>query len=75
MASFIVKLVPDEINIGTESYLDTSVSSGLSKQRTVNVTNTVNSGGVSVMHVAVADGGTFNDTPETLLSVPGIIED
>jgi hypothetical protein len=75
MASFIVKLVPDEINIGTESYLDTSVSSGLSKQRTVNVTNTVNSGGVSVMHVAVADGGLFNDTPETLSSVPGIIED
>jgi hypothetical protein len=75
MAAFQVKLVPDEINIGTESYLDTSVSSGLSKQRTVNVTNTVNSGGVSVMHVAVADGEIFNDTPETLLSVPGIIED
>jgi hypothetical protein len=75
MASFIVKLVPDEINIGTESYLDTSVSSGLSKQRTVNVTNTVNSGGVSVMHVAVADGGLFNDTPETLSNVPGIILD
>jgi hypothetical protein len=75
MASFIVKLVPDEINIGTESYLDTSVSSGLSKQRTVNVTNTVNSGGVSVMHVAVADGGIFNDTEETLSSVPGIIVD
>jgi hypothetical protein len=75
MASFIVKLVPDEINIGTESYLDTSVSSGLSKQRTVNVTNTVNSGGVSVMHVAVADGGSFSDTPETLLNVAGIIED
>jgi hypothetical protein len=75
MAGFIVKLVPDEINIGTESYLDTSVSSGLSKQRTVNVTNTVNSGGVSVMHVAVADGVFFNDTPETLLNVAGIIED
>jgi len=75
MASFQVKLVPDEINIGTESYLDTSVSSGLSKQRTVNVTNTVNSGGVSVMHVAVADGMYFNDTPETLSSVPGIILD
>lgn len=75
MAGFIVKLVPDEINIGTESYLDTSVSSGLSKQRTVNVTNTVNSGGVSVMHVAVADGGFFNDSPETLLNVAGIIED
>ena len=75
MASFIVKLVPDEINIGTESYLDTSVSSGLSKQRTVNVTNTVNSGGVSVMHVAVADGAGFDDTAETLSSVPGIIVD
>jgi hypothetical protein len=75
MAGFIVKLVPDEINIGTESYLDTSVSSGLSKQRTVNVTNTVDSNGVSVMHVAVADGAGFDDTAETLLSVPGIIND
>jgi hypothetical protein len=75
MASFQVKLVPDEINIGTESYLDTSVSSGLSKQRTVNVINTVTSGGVSVMHVAVADGAFFDDTPETLSSVPGIIVD
>jgi hypothetical protein len=73
MASFQVKLVPDEINIGTESYLDTSISNGLSKQRTVNVTHTVNSGGVSVMHVAVADGGSFTDTPETLLNVPGIL--
>lgn len=75
MASFQVKLVPDEINIGTESYLDTSVSNGLSKQRTVNVTNTVNDGGVSVMHVAVADGEFFDDTAETLSSVPGIIND
>jgi hypothetical protein len=75
MASFQVKLVPDEINIGTESYLDTSVSNGLSKQRTVNVTYTVNSSGVSVMHVAVADGEFFDDSAETLSSVPGIIED
>jgi hypothetical protein len=75
MASFQVKLVPDEINIGSEGYLDTSVSNGLSKQRTFNVVNTVNSGGVSVMHVALNDGMYFNDTPETLLNVPGIVVD
>ena len=55
------------------SYLDTSVVNGVSKQRTLNVTNTVNTSGVSVMHVAVLDGGSFNDTPETLASVPGIV--
>lgn len=73
MASFTVQFVPAEVNIGSESYLDTSVVNGVSKQRTLNVTNTVNTSGVSVMHVAVLDGGSFNDTPETLASVPGIV--
>lgn len=72
MANFNVQFVPDELNIGSESYLDTSIVSGVSKQRTLNVTNTVNSSGVSVMHVAVVDGGSFNDTPQTLASIPGI---
>lgn len=73
MASFSVQFVPAEVNIGSESYLDTSVDNGVSKQRTLNVTNTVNSSGVSVMHVAVVDGGSFDDAPQTLANVPGII--
>ena len=73
MATYTVQLVPSELNIGVESYLDTSIVNGLSKQRTLNVTNTVNTSGVSVMHVAVVDGGSFDDTPETLASVPGIV--
>lgn len=73
MATFNVQLVPSEVNIGTESYLDTSVSNGVSKQRTFNVTYTVNSSGVSVMHVNVADGGSFTDTPQTLADVTGIV--
>ena len=73
MASFTVQFVPAEVNIGSESYLDTSVVNGVSKQRTLNVTNTVNSSGVSVMHVAVADSGSFTDTPQTLADVTGIV--
>ena len=73
MATFNVQFVPSDVNIGTESYLDTSIVNGVSKQRTLNVTNTVNTSGVSVMHVAVVDGGSFTDTPETLASVPGIM--
>lgn len=73
MATFNVQFVPSEVNIGTESYLDTSVINGVSKQRTLNVTYTVNTSGVSVMHVAVPDGGSFTDTPQTLASVPGIM--
>jgi len=73
MASYTVQLVPSELNIGTESYLDTSITNGVSKQRTLNVTNTVNTSGVSVMHVAVVDGGSFDDTPQTLASISGIV--
>lgn len=73
MATYTVQLVPSELNIGVESYLDTSIVNGLSKQRTLNVTNTVNTSGVSVMHVAVVDGDSFTDTPQTLSSVLGIV--
>jgi len=74
MASFQVKLVPDELNFSTEGGLDTSIVNGVSKQRTFNVIETVSGGGRKIT-VNVADGGYFNDTVQGLTSIPGIIAD
>jgi hypothetical protein len=71
MADFLVKLVPYELNFSTESGLDTSIVNGVSKQRTVNVIETVTPSGRS-LHINQVDGSTFNDDVQTLSSVMGI---
>lgn len=75
MASFQVKLVPDELNFSTEGGLDTSIVGGVSKQRTLNVIETVSAGGGRKITVNVADGGNFTDVVQGLTSIPGIIAD
>ena len=64
MATFTLSLTPALRNLGTEGGLDTSVMSGLSKQRTGYVT-TVVSGTVYKVN-EMNDGQTFTDVPEVL---------
>lgn len=71
MADYLVKLVPYELNFSTESGLDTSIVNGVSKQRTVNVLETVTPSGRAV-HMAQVDGSTFTDAVQTLGDVMGI---
>lgn len=71
MADYLVKLVPYELNFSTESGLDTSIINGVSKQRTVNVVETVTVSGRKVV-VNANDGTTFNDTVQTIGDVQGI---
>lgn len=71
MADFLVKLVPYELNFSTESGLDTSIVNGVSKQRTVNVIETVTPSG-RALHINQVDGSTFNDDVQTLGDVMGI---
>mgnify|MGYP003418398137 CR=1 FL=1 len=65
MASYRLKLTPDLVNLGTEGSLDTSVSGGVSYQRTgyIDVYNSTNR-----KIVEVADGETFTDTMVTWAS-------
>lgn len=74
MASYLVKLVPNELNFSTEGGLDTSIVDGVSKQRTVGVIETVTASGRKVV-VNANDGTTFNDTVQTLADVQGIVLD
>jgi hypothetical protein len=67
-------LVPDVLNFSTEGGLDTSIINGVSKQRTLNVIETVSSGGGRKIIVNRFDGTTFNDTVQTLGDVQGIVE-
>lgn len=73
MADYIAKLVPDLLNMSTESGLDTSILNGVSLQRTINCLEV----GISGNHksVSVIDGEGFNDTVQTLADIVGIIED
>lgn len=58
MADFQLKLTPDVVNMATEGSLDSSVSDGVSYQRTgyIDVYN-----GPNRKIVEVADGETFDD--------------
>ena len=60
MANFQLKLTPDLVNLGTDGSLDTSVTNGVSIQRTGYV-QVDNSGRKMVM---AADGDTFSNTLE-----------
>lgn len=69
MADFRLVLTPDLLNMGTEGGLDTSVSGGVSYQRTgyLDVYNSTNR-----KVVEVVDGETFSDTIETWSSLSHI---
>jgi hypothetical protein len=66
MASYTLKLTPTLVNLGTEGSLDTSVSGGVSAQRTgyIEVVDSTNLQKRMVWEMN--DGTVFNDTFETL---------
>ena len=66
MTSYTFSCTPALVNANSEGSMDTSVSGGVSYQRTAYL-ETDNSGD-RTMHL-VADGGTFNNTLQTLTSL------
>jgi hypothetical protein len=69
MANYLLKLTPSLVNLGTEGSLDTSVSNGVSAQRTgyIEVVNT--SDLQQRMVWELNDGATFNDGFQTLTDI------
>ena len=72
MASYIVKLTPDVVNLGTEGSLDVTVG-GVSIQRTMDMVLVKNSGYKMVGRLK--DGDTFNDTIQTLADYANVVLD
>jgi hypothetical protein len=69
MANYKLKLTPNLVNLGTEGSLDTSVSGGVSAQRTGYIEVVDPSDLQKRMVWEINDGATFNDTLQTLLTV------
>lgn len=61
MASYTVQLTPDMVNQFSEGGLDTSVSNGLSIQRTMENVMVVNGDDMKILY-RLADGETYDDT-------------
>lgn len=61
MASYTVKLTPDMVTSFSEGSLDTSVTNGLSIQRTKEVELVVNGEDRKILH-RLKDGDTYDDT-------------
>ena len=70
MASYTLKLTPALINMASEGSMDTSVSGGVSKQRTGYI-DVYNEGDRKI--VEVRDGVAFNDTMATLADFDFIV--
>ncbi len=70
MSNFTVQLTPPVVHRASEGSLDTSVSGGVSKQRTgyFDVWSSTNKK-VEVVH----DGITFNDTMQTLIDLDDLV--
>lgn len=70
MANYTLKLTPALINMASEGSMDTSVSAGVSAQRTgyIEVHNSTNR-----KIVSVKDGVVFNDTMQTITSFPFVV--
>lgn len=66
MASYTLKLTPTLVNLGTEGSLDTSVSGGVSAQRTGYIEVVDSTDLQKRMVWEMNDGTVFNDTFETL---------
>lgn len=71
MSTFNVDLSPALVNLGTEGSLDTSVTGGNSIQRSVHGIFVVNGTDKKIVG-RIPDGGSFNDTMDTLTSILGI---
>lgn len=70
MANYTLKLTPSLVNLGTEGSLDTSVSNGVSAQRTGYI-EVVNASNLQQRMVwELNDGADFNDTLQTLTTTP-----
>jgi len=74
VVNYTVKLTPDEVNIGTEGYLDTSVVNGVSKQRTIGPVETVFSNGDRKVVGNLKDGDNFDNQVQNLADIIGLIE-
>jgi len=70
MASYTLKLTPTLVNLGTEGSLDTSVSGGVSAQRTGYIEVVDSTDLQKRMVWEMNDGTVFNDTFETLTTTP-----
>lgn len=73
MATYNVDLTPDLVNQVSEGSLDTSVTNGLSKQRTMECVLVVGEGDRKQLH-RLADGETYDDTTFEIVTpdiVPG----
>lgn len=64
MATYTVDLTPSLVNQVSEGSLDTSVSGGVSKQRTMECVLVVNGSDRKQLH-RLADGETYNDVVES----------
>lgn len=69
MANYQLKLTPDLINLGTEGSLDTSISGGVSAQRTGYIEVVDATDLQKRMTWEIKDGVTFNDTFQTLTTI------
>jgi hypothetical protein len=70
MASYTLKLTPTLVNLGTEGSLDTSVSGGVSAQRTGYIEVVDSTDLQKRMVWDLNDGAAFNDTFQTLTTTP-----
>ncbi len=71
MAIYTVDLTPNLVNQVSEGNLDTSVSGGLSNQRTMDAVLVINGSNRKQLH-RLADGETYNDTTFEVPSASGI---
>lgn len=74
VVNYTVKLTPDEVNIGTEGYLDTSVVDGVSIQRTMN-SMIVKNGDSQKVVGRLKDGDAFDNQIENITDYDFIISD
>ena len=70
MANYTLKLTPTLVNLGTEGSLDTSVSGGVSAQRTGYIEVVDSTDLQKRMVWDLNDGAAFNDTFQTLTTTP-----
>ena len=69
MASYVLKLTPNDRNLGMEGSLDTSVLNGVSTQRTGYIEVVDDTDLQKRMVWSVKDGETFTDTLQTLTTI------
>ena len=68
MATYTLKLTAQPINLASEGGLDSSVVSGVSKQRSGYIETTNSTGGARKVS-EIDDGATFTDVVQTLVTI------